>query len=93
MVAGQPGASRSRGMQATACDDCLLLLCKQVAVGALHGVLGDKPLQLGLGTHGLGGMRGELVNMETVLLYLQLEALERTHCLPVTRLDIHAEPP
>jgi hypothetical protein len=80
-------------MQATACDDGLLLLGKQVAVGALHRVLGDEPLQLGSGTRGLGGMSGELVNMETVLLYLQLEALERTHRLPVTRLDIHAVPP
>src|SRR5262249_61485031 len=36
-----------------------------------------------------GGVSGSLLYVETVLLYLELEALEPTNSLPPTRLEVH----
>src|SRR5215510_7290920 len=65
-----------------------LLLRKQIAVGPLDCVLIQELLQLGSGPYCFGGVCGQLVDMETVLLYLQLEALESAERLPLTYLDV-----
>src|SRR5262245_11715369 len=84
------GTRTSGGMQTTVLAfDGLLLLCKQIAVVTLDRVFIQELLQLGFGTGCFGGVSGSLVDMETVLLYLQLEARERAQRLPLTYLDVH----